>query len=130
MDVGAVAALRFVKPAARVAKLVLQHTEHSLLAGEQASAFAIALGLPGPIDLTTDVSSEKWSLWINSSCQPNFWRNVWPNNKLSCGPYKLDADAESGEELCKGGPELDIRRQVDYGNHDTISIAAIDSVRI
>jgi hypothetical protein len=53
MNVGAVGALRSVKGAIEAAKLVMEHTEHTLLVGDQASQFALALGLPGPANLST-----------------------------------------------------------------------------
>lgn len=56
MNAGAVGALRSVKGAIQAAKLVMEHTEHTLLVGSQASAFALSLGLPGPTNLSTDDS--------------------------------------------------------------------------
>lgn len=56
MNAGAVGALRSVKGAIQAAKLVMEHTEHTLLVGSQASAFALSLGLPGPTNLSTDSS--------------------------------------------------------------------------
>lgn len=56
MNAGAVGALRSVKGAIQAAKLVMEHTEHTLLVGSQASAFALSLGLPGPTNLSTDNS--------------------------------------------------------------------------
>ncbi|BFG23118.1 hypothetical protein CerSpe_093920 [Prunus speciosa] len=46
MEVGAVAAMRYIKDGIKAARLVMQYTEHTLLVGEQASAFAISMGLP------------------------------------------------------------------------------------
>eukprot|EP00246_Nothoceros_aenigmaticus_P015200 TRINITY_DN6207_c0_g1_i1.p1 TRINITY_DN6207_c0_g1~~TRINITY_DN6207_c0_g1_i1.p1 ORF type:complete len:161 (+),score=15.64 TRINITY_DN6207_c0_g1_i1:126-608(+) len=128
MEVGAVASLRFVKGAARAAKLVLQHTEHTLLVGDQASEFAISLGLPGPVDLRTDESIRQWWSWTNSSCQPNFWRNVRPDNKQSCGPYELDVEFAAREKICEGFKSQPVLKQIGYKNHDTIAMAAIDIV--
>ncbi|KAH9616481.1 hypothetical protein KSS87_021955, partial [Heliosperma pusillum] len=51
MEVGAVAAMRYVKDGIKAAQLVMQYTEHTLLVGEQASVFAISMGLPGPTNL-------------------------------------------------------------------------------
>lgn len=44
---GAVGGLRRVKHAALAAKMVLQHTAHSLLVGDAATAFALEMGIPG-----------------------------------------------------------------------------------
>eukprot|EP01091_Cochliopodium_minus_P015205 TRINITY_DN5338_c0_g1_i2.p1 TRINITY_DN5338_c0_g1~~TRINITY_DN5338_c0_g1_i2.p1 ORF type:complete len:272 (-),score=47.40 TRINITY_DN5338_c0_g1_i2:19-834(-) len=37
--------------------------------------------------LSTPNSTELWQTWKNESCQPNFWDNVLPNPRESCGPY-------------------------------------------
>ena len=42
--VGAVGCLRFIKPAMRVARKVLDHTKHTLLVGEKATRFAETFG--------------------------------------------------------------------------------------
>jgi N4-(beta-N-acetylglucosaminyl)-L-asparaginase len=52
MEVGAVAAMRYVTDGIKAARLVMQHTEHTLLVGENASEFAISMGLPGPTSRT------------------------------------------------------------------------------
>jgi N4-(beta-N-acetylglucosaminyl)-L-asparaginase len=67
MEVGAVAAMRYVKDGIKAARLVMQHTEHTLLVGEKASEFAISMGLPGPTNLSSSESIEKWTKWKNSS---------------------------------------------------------------
>ncbi|CAN8264781.1 unnamed protein product [Cochlearia groenlandica] len=51
MEVGAVAAMRYVKDGIRAAMLVMKHSQHTLLAGEGASAFAISMGLPDLLGL-------------------------------------------------------------------------------
>eukprot|EP00249_Psilotum_nudum_P002483 c15551_g1_i2 orf=308-1249(-) len=136
MDVGAVGALRFVKEAIRTAKLVLEHTEHTLLVGDQASVFAISLGMAGPTNLSTNESLKKWSTWHDNGCQPNFWRNVIPNSNTACGPYHLCAVNQENEDdsfsWSTFGTSTDkvfaqaksngISRQ----NHDTISMIVID----
>ncbi|GBG91068.1 hypothetical protein CBR_g51802 [Chara braunii] len=88
MDVGAVGSLRGVKHAACVARLVLRYTEHTLLVGEQAAQFALSMGLAGPTNLSTAESVGMWTSWIKDNCQPNFRRNVVPDSKTSCGPYR------------------------------------------
>ena len=108
MEVGAVAAMRYVKDGIRAARLVMEHTKHTLLVGEQASAFAISMGLPGPTNLSSSESIAKWSKWKENSCQPNFWKNVVPAN--GCGPYH---------------PRSSL---VGLHSHDTIAMAAIDKV--
>ena len=72
MEVGAVAAMRYVKDGTKAARLLMQHTEHTLLVGENASAFAISMGLPGPTNLSSSESIEKWARWKANHCKPNF----------------------------------------------------------
>lgn len=51
-NVGAVAQLRRIKSAMRVARKVLEHTKHSLLVGDLATDFAKTMGFK-ETDLTT-----------------------------------------------------------------------------
>lgn len=73
MDVGAVGGLRRIKSAISVARKVLEHTEHTLLAGSLATEFAVKMGFEEE-DLTTSVSKDMWNKWKSNSCQPNFWK--------------------------------------------------------
>lgn len=130
MEVGAVAAMRYVKDGIRAARLVMEHTKHTLLVGEKASAFAIAMGLPGPSNLSSTESLEKWNKWKENGCQPNFWKNVVPLN--GCGPYH----PKSEKGFSEGGySEANLMgviepRSSHFGlhSHDTISMAVIDKV--
>ncbi|KAK9095214.1 hypothetical protein Scep_026683 [Stephania cephalantha] len=133
MEVGAVAAMRYVKDGIRAANLVMRHTKHTMLVGEKASEFAISMGLPGPTNLSSPESVEKWSKWKTNGCLPNFRKNVVPQN--GCGPYHpkdflLTAELEEG--TCPGGDMLgslsSISSHVDVKNHDTISMAVIDQM--
>ena len=130
MEVGAVAAMRFVKDGIRAAKLVMQYTEHTLLVGEQASAFAISMGLPGPINLSSSESIDKWTKWKENQCQPNFRKNVMAVN--SCGPYHPDGKMGFGEDESSKMNQMGAiqQRSTNIGphNHDTISMAVIDKV--
>jgi len=40
--------------------------------------------------LNDDLSNQRHEDWQNGPepCQPNFWRNVSPDPKTSCGPYE------------------------------------------
>ena len=71
-NVGAVANLRRVKHAASVARAVLNHTHHSILAGDQATKFAVQMGFREET-LETDYSKWLWMNWSMAACQPNFW---------------------------------------------------------
>ena len=60
---GAVAALEGVATAARVAQLVLEHSDHHLIAGAGARAFARQMGLPSDADLNSPRSRTVWREW-------------------------------------------------------------------
>jgi len=137
MEVGAVAAMRYVKDGIKAAKLVMQHTGHTLIVGEQASVFAISMGLPGPSNLSSAESIEKWTKWKENSCQPNFRKNVFPKN--GCGPYHPSSSASGViDNACS--PSIDGSvgylsttvksdfSHINHKNHDTISMAVIDNV--
>jgi N4-(beta-N-acetylglucosaminyl)-L-asparaginase len=147
MEIGAVAAMRYVKDGIKAAKLVMQHTQHTLLVGEKATSFAISMGLPGPTNLSSPESIEKWANWRHNHCQPNFWKNV--ASAGSCGPYRpitsISVESENSVELagpgnqggvCQGRSQMDNLLEptnshfkfVNRYNHDTISMAVIDKV--
>ncbi|KAL0382277.1 UNVERIFIED_CONTAM: putative isoaspartyl peptidase/L-asparaginase 3 [Sesamum calycinum] len=92
MEVGAVAAMRYVSNGIKAARLVMQHTKHTMLIGEQASIFAISMGLPGPKNLSSEDSIEKWKNWKKNKCQPNFRKNVMPID--DCGPYHPESSSK------------------------------------
>lgn len=112
MKSGAVAALRRVKNAIGVARAVLEHTTHTLLAGDLATAFAVENGFTEE-DLTTEASEERCQAWREASCQPNYRINVSPDASTSCGPYTPLSQIP-----------LSWRRQA---SHDTISQITIHS---
>jgi N4-(beta-N-acetylglucosaminyl)-L-asparaginase len=60
---GGVAALEGVRTPSRVAKAVLDHTDHHLLVGAGASTFARNMGFAIEADLNTDRSRAKWLEW-------------------------------------------------------------------
>ncbi|KAJ8752911.1 hypothetical protein K2173_008646 [Erythroxylum novogranatense] len=130
MEVGAVAAMRYVKDGIRAAKLVMQRTKHTLLVGEQASAFAISMGLPGPMNLSSLESREKWTTWKENHCQPNFRKDVVPAD--NCGPYHLKNNMDITEGEYSDFNQIRIFQpsmsHVGLDNHDTISMAAIDKM--
>ncbi|KAL8102412.1 putative isoaspartyl peptidase/L-asparaginase 3 isoform X1 [Apium graveolens] len=129
MEVGAVGAMRFVKDGIRAAKLVMQHTQHTMLVGDQASAFAISMGLPGPSNLSSPESMDKWIKWKENHCQPNFRKNVLPSD--SCGPYQYHIkDSIDYDKTCSVNNLMQtygsVTSHVDRHNHDTISMAVFD----
>lgn len=128
MNAGAVADLRRVKRASAAARLVLERTSHTLLAGDQATNFAIGMGLE-PANLTTAHSHKLWADWRAADCQPNYRENVVPDATTSCGPYK-PAQARDGANalaLSRAAASRSSReRGVGRGSHDTIAMVIID----
>ncbi|CAH1106282.1 unnamed protein product [Psylliodes chrysocephalus] len=118
MDMGAVGGLRKIKDVINVAKHVLENTEHSFLAGSLATDFAKKFGFIEE-SLETNFSLNLWSDWKENNCQPNFWKNVEPDPKTSCGPYKAKEERYLNEVL-KNQPN-----QYNSRNHDTIGMIVI-----
>ncbi|XP_017082554.2 putative N(4)-(beta-N-acetylglucosaminyl)-L-asparaginase GD10667 [Drosophila eugracilis] len=118
MDVGAVAYLRRIRSAIKVARHVLENTRHSLLVGNGAEDFANAMGFSNE-SLNTPETRAIWQNWTVHNCQRNFWQNVYPDPKTSCGPYQpltlLDKDAIQSDPT-----------EIGPNNHDTVTMAAID----
>lgn len=73
MNIGAVSDLRRIPNAISVARKVLHNTAHTMLAGDQATKFAVQMGFKEQT-LTTNKSHDIWSKWKRNNCQPNFWR--------------------------------------------------------
>ena len=69
---GAVGALHNVKNACMVAKAVMEHTGHVMLAGEGAEHFALAMGFPKE-NLLTDRSRKIWMLWKEFHSSDDWW---------------------------------------------------------
>jgi N4-(beta-N-acetylglucosaminyl)-L-asparaginase len=76
MDICGVGGLRRIKNAMGVAKACLLHTTHTLLVGDQATAFAVENGFPLE-NLTTPASAKIQSDWKAAKCQPNYRVNVY-----------------------------------------------------
>jgi len=117
-SVGAVGCLRRIKSAISVARSIMEHTTHSFLAGEEATQFAIKMGFKEE-DLHSKESIEMYEQWKKDHCQPNYWKNVLPDPKTSCGPYKPHDQSKVTDQASKV--------QVDANNHDTIGMIVIDS---
>jgi N4-(beta-N-acetylglucosaminyl)-L-asparaginase len=66
---GAVASLRYIKNPSKVAKIVLERTDHILLVGEGALRFALKHGFKKE-DLLTEPSRKAWLAW-KESLNPN-----------------------------------------------------------
>lgn len=138
LQVGSVGALRNVKNAIGVARAVMDYTSHTMLVGDQATAFAVEMGFE-TTNLTTSTSQQIWEDWQAADCQPNMRRNVQPDPTKYCGPYKpagaeLIAEREIEALASNGGrappassPRDRTRAAISESNHDTISMIVIDS---
>lgn len=69
---GAVAALRGIKNASAVARMVMERTDHLLLVGDGAQRFALAHGF-NKEDLLTERSRQTWLLWKESMSRMDSW---------------------------------------------------------
>lgn len=69
---GAVASLRNIKNPSKVAKLVLERTDHLLLVGEGALRFALAHGFKSQ-DLLTEESRAVWLKWKETMSDQDGW---------------------------------------------------------
>lgn len=115
--IGGVTSLRRVKHAISVARSVLEHSEHSLLAGDLATEFAKEMGFTIET-LTTNDSRATWTNWKERNCQPNFRVNVTPDPTTSCGPYRpMNVTKRKTDNRPATGPD----------NHDTIGMIVIGS---
>ena len=76
---GAVASLRKIKNPISVARLVLEKTRHTTLAGEGAFRFALQMGFK-PQQLLTPESLKKWLEWKADPKRQTFWLNPTDNH--------------------------------------------------
>ncbi len=83
---GAVAGLRGIKNPSKVARLVMEQTDHIMLVGEGASRFAVAHGFKEE-DLVTEKSRLAWLVW-KQSLRDAAGHNNWAPG-LSAPPAKL-----------------------------------------
>jgi len=90
---GGVACLEGVRTPSRVAHAVMQHTDHHLLVGRDAQAFARQMGFAIEADLNTENSRTKWLEWK---------RRVDPEHYLD--PAKrAQASLEAGLTMVRDG---------------------------
>jgi N4-(beta-N-acetylglucosaminyl)-L-asparaginase len=100
------------------ARLVLEHTTHSLLVGDAATQFASQFGSLERVSLQSAASNASWEAWREGGCQPSYWTAVAPDPSSSCGPF---TPLDMGEEQAR--PTL---AAVTPDMHDTLSIAVLD----
>ena len=92
---GAVASLRYIKNPSRVAKLVLERTDHILLVGEGALRFALKHGFKRE-DLLTEDSRKIWLKWKEEMSPNDAWgpspSHPKPNPKTSVSKANLSRE--------------------------------------
>lgn len=81
---GSVASVRNIKNVARLAKMVMEETDHVMLVGEGAARFARALGIKEE-DLLTEKSRIAWLVW-KRSLRDRRGHNNWTDGLDSPGP--------------------------------------------
>ncbi|PSR77181.1 nucleophile aminohydrolase [Coniella lustricola] len=124
---GAVAGLRRVRDAIGVARLVHDYTEHSLLAGDLATRFAVDFGGFVEENLATTESLAQCEAWRAADCQPNYRAgHIVPDAGAQCGPYApwKASDSLDNAELHEGNS---FESSSSKRSHDTISMVAIHS---
>ena len=107
---GGVAALEGVRTPSLVAKAVLDHTDHHLLVGAGAQAFARNMGFAIEADLNTDRSRAKWLEWK---------RRVDPGHYLD--PKKRVEAGEAASRAMVRDGLLDAHRRYGTINCDGVS---------
>ncbi|KAK1246313.1 hypothetical protein MKX08_000115 [Trichoderma sp. CBMAI-0020] len=120
LNAGAVANLRRVKDAVGVARHVLDYTQHTLLAGEQATQFALENGFEEE-SLATHDSLKTCHGWRKGHCQPNYRVNVQPDPLSSCGPYS----PLSTSSLSNPQTQPHSYAHAQNSSHDTLSLIAL-----
>lgn len=85
---GSVASIRGIKTPSKIAKLVMEQTDHIMLVGQGALDFAKAWGFPEE-NLLTEKSRLAWMAWKQSLRDKN-GENVWTDG-LDAPPAKKDA---------------------------------------
>ncbi len=69
---GAVGALKNIKNPSKVARMVMERTDHIFLVGEGALKFALRMGFPKE-ELLTDYSRQKWVEWRSRLSNTDAW---------------------------------------------------------
>ncbi|KAM0454837.1 hypothetical protein ACHAPV_008210 [Trichoderma viride] len=126
LNAGAVANLRRVKDAIGVARHVLDYTQHTLLAGEQATQFAVENGFEEE-SLATQDSLKTCYGWRKGHCQPNYRVNVQPDPLSSCGPYSPLLSSISTTSSSNSQTQSHSQSQSQQSSHDTLSLIALHS---
>ena len=105
---GSVGGVRRIKNVARLAKAVMERTNHVMIAGDGARRFAVAQGFE-EMNLLTEHSRKIWLAWKASNSfnwRPGTDSPEW--NGKAAGKTRLDSDAFRGQlaEICGNDPLL------------------------
>jgi len=90
---GGVAGLEGVRTPSKVAQAVMNQTDHHLLVGDGAQAFARSLGFPIEADLNTEHSRRAWLEWKRRSDPKHY---LDPDRRASSDRRVLDSLFEDG----------------------------------
>ncbi len=112
---GAVAGVRNIKNVSKVARLVMERTNHLLLVGEGATRFAVAHGFPKE-NLLTDHSRLTWLLWKETMSDKDSWGPGIsdPNWKppVQVPEYKPQALQQRAKQLYEAAAEVGIPQEL------------------
>ncbi len=96
---GAVAALRYIKNPSRVARLVMEETDHILLVGEGALRFALSFGFQKQ-DLLTERARQVWLQWRRERSERDHWMQHQLPGALRSALQTLDGTHFTGTINC------------------------------
>lgn len=106
---GAVCNLHSIKNPISVARLVMEKTRHTTLAGEGALRFALQMGFH-PEQLLTPQSLEKWMQWKSNPHHETFW--ISPENHDTIGMVASDGRGHVAAGCSTSGLEWKIPGRV------------------
>lgn len=122
---GAVCSLHSIKNPISVARLVLEKTRHTTLAGDGAFRFALKMGFQ-PEQLLTPESLKKWLEWKADPNRKNFW--VTPGNHDTIGMVATDGKGHMVSGCSTSGLEWKIPGRVGDSPLVGCGVYADDSV--
>jgi len=126
---GAVGALRNIKTPSKVAKAVMEQTDHMFLVGEGALKFARIMGFKED-DLLTEESRIQWLVWKKSLRDGNNHNNWGPGIDTPPAKRKAALDLEElKREFPNAGEELLLEaiRNAAHPPHGTINCIALNA---
>ncbi|MCW5970983.1 MAG: N(4)-(beta-N-acetylglucosaminyl)-L-asparaginase [Blastocatellales bacterium] len=119
---GAVASLKYIKNPSKVAKLVLERTDHILLVGEGALRFALKHGFKKE-DLLTEESRRIWLKWREDMSENDAWgtspKHPRPNPRSS-----VSLNGQTREEIAFNEWAMEIIRERPTGTINCLAVNA------